>query len=42
VDQPQLQEAPLSSEVALETSTPSLGHSDPWDRFIAASAKSLI
>ena len=39
VDQLQLHEAPLTSEVALETSTPSLGHSDPSDRFIAASAK---
>ena len=39
VDQLQLQEAPLTFEVALETSTPSLGHSDPSDRFIAASAK---
>ena len=39
VDQLQLHEAPLTFEVALETSTPSLGHSDPSDRFIAASAK---
>jgi PIN domain nuclease of toxin-antitoxin system len=39
VDQRQLHEAPLTFEVARETSTPSLGHSDPSDRFIAASAK---
>jgi PIN domain nuclease of toxin-antitoxin system len=35
----QLHEAPLTTEVALETSTLSLDHSDPSDRLIAASAK---
>jgi PIN domain nuclease of toxin-antitoxin system len=35
----QLHEAPLTFEVALETSTLSLAHSDPSDRLIAASAK---
>jgi PIN domain nuclease of toxin-antitoxin system len=35
----QLNEAPLTFEVALESSTLSLAHSDPSDRLIAASAK---
>jgi PIN domain nuclease of toxin-antitoxin system len=35
----QLQEAPLTNEVALESSTLNLAHSDPSDRLIAASAK---
>jgi PIN domain nuclease of toxin-antitoxin system len=35
----QLHEAPLTTEVALETSALSLAHSDPSDRLIAASAK---
>ncbi len=35
----QLHEAPLTTEVALETSVLSLQHSDPSDRLIAASAK---
>ena len=35
----QLQEAPLTTEVALETSRLNLVHSDPSDRLIAASAK---
>jgi PIN domain nuclease of toxin-antitoxin system len=35
----QLREAPLTTEVALETSTLNLMHSDPSDRLIAASAK---
>jgi PIN domain nuclease of toxin-antitoxin system len=35
----QLHEAPLTTEVALETSVLSLEHSDPSDRLIAASAK---
>jgi PIN domain nuclease of toxin-antitoxin system len=34
-----LHEAPLTFEVALETSFLKLPHSDPSDRFIAASAK---
>src|SRR5947209_20070045 len=34
-----LHEAPLTFEVALETSSLNLPHSDPSDRFIAASAK---
>ena len=39
VERLQMHEAPLTFEVALETSTLSLAHSDPSDRFIAASAK---
>jgi PIN domain nuclease of toxin-antitoxin system len=39
LEQLQLHEAPLTTEVALETSTLSLTHSDPSDRLIAASAK---
>ncbi|HTU41603.1 MAG TPA: type II toxin-antitoxin system VapC family toxin [Candidatus Aquilonibacter sp.] len=39
LEQWQLQEAPLTNEVALETSTLNLAHSDPSDRLIAASAK---
>jgi PIN domain nuclease of toxin-antitoxin system len=39
VQQWQLQEAPLTVEVALETSRLNLAHSDPSDRLIAASAK---
>lgn len=35
----QLQEAPLTFEVALETSTLNLAHADPADRLIAASAR---
>lgn len=35
----QLQEAPLTTEVALETSRINLAHSDPSDRLIVASAK---
>ena|SRR5579864_4263957 len=35
----QLHEAPVTMEVALETPTLSLAHSDPSDRLIAASAK---
>ena len=38
-EQLQLHEAPLTTEVALETSSLSLVHSDPSDRLIAASAK---
>lgn len=36
-----LHEAPLTFEIALETSSLKLPHSDPADRFIAASAKVL-
>ncbi len=39
LEQLQLHEAPLTTEVALETSTLNLAHSDPSDRLIAASAK---
>ena len=39
LEQLQLHEAPLTTEVALETSTLGLAHSDPSDRLIAASAK---
>ena len=39
VEQLSLHEAPLTFEVALETSSLKLPHSDPSDRFIAASAK---
>ena len=39
VEQLHLQEAPLTTEVALETSALHLPHSDPSDRLIAASAK---
>ena len=39
VEQLQLHEAPLTTEVALETSALRLPHSDPSDRLIAASAK---
>jgi PIN domain nuclease of toxin-antitoxin system len=39
MQQLQLHEAPLTTEVALETSALSLAHSDPSDRLIAASAK---
>jgi PIN domain nuclease of toxin-antitoxin system len=39
VEQLQLYEAPLTFEVALETSNLKLPHSDPADRLIAASAK---
>jgi PIN domain nuclease of toxin-antitoxin system len=35
----QIQEAPLTFEVTLETSKLDLTHTDPSDRFIAASAK---
>lgn len=35
----QLHEAPLTTEVALETSTIGIPHSDPADRLIAASAR---
>jgi PIN domain nuclease of toxin-antitoxin system len=37
----QLHEAPLTTEVVLESSTLSLAHSNPSDRLIAASAKAL-
>jgi len=39
IEQLQLHEATLTTEVALETSTLRLAHSDPSDRLIAASAK---
>jgi PIN domain nuclease of toxin-antitoxin system len=39
LEQLQLHEAPLTTEVALETSRLNLAHSDPSDRLIAASAK---
>lgn len=39
LEQLQLHEAPLTTEVALETSTLNLAHSDLSDRLIAASAK---
>lgn len=39
MEQLNLNEAPLTFEVALETSTLVLAHSDPADRLIAASAK---
>jgi PIN domain nuclease of toxin-antitoxin system len=39
IDQLQLYEATLTTEVALETATLGLAHSDPSDRLIAASAK---
>jgi len=39
IQQLQLREAPLTFEVALETSTVELPHSDPSDRFMVASAK---
>jgi PIN domain nuclease of toxin-antitoxin system len=39
VEQLQLREAPLTFDVALETSALNLTHSDPSDRLIAASAK---
>jgi PIN domain nuclease of toxin-antitoxin system len=39
VEQLQLHEAPLTFDVALETFTLNLAHSDPSDRLIAASAK---
>jgi PIN domain nuclease of toxin-antitoxin system len=39
VEQLQLHEAPLTFDVALETSTLNLAHSDPSDRLIVASAK---
>jgi PIN domain nuclease of toxin-antitoxin system len=39
LEQLQLHEAPLTTEVALETSPLGLAHSDPSDRLIAASAK---
>jgi PIN domain nuclease of toxin-antitoxin system len=39
VGQMQLHEAPLTFDVALETATLCLAHSDPSDRLIAASAK---
>jgi PIN domain nuclease of toxin-antitoxin system len=35
----QLHEAPLTTEVALETSALGLAHIDPSDRLIAASAR---
>ncbi len=41
LEQLQLHEAPLTTEVALESSTLSLAHSDPSDRLIAASAKAF-
>jgi PIN domain nuclease of toxin-antitoxin system len=39
LEQLQLHEASLTTEVALETSSLGLAHSDPSDRLIAASAK---
>ena len=39
VEQLQLHEAPLTFDVAMETSALDLAHSDPSDRLIAASAK---
>jgi PIN domain nuclease of toxin-antitoxin system len=39
LEQLQLHKAPLTTEVALETSALGLAHSDPSDRLIAASAK---
>ena len=39
IQQLQLHEAPLTFEVALETATLNLAHSDPSDRLIVASAK---
>jgi len=39
LEQLQLHEAPLTTEVALETATLNLPHSDPSDCLIAASAK---
>lgn len=39
IERLQLQEATLTTDVALETSTLSLAHSDPSDHLIAASAK---
>jgi PIN domain nuclease of toxin-antitoxin system len=39
MQQLQLHEAPLTTEVALETSALGLAHSDPSDRLIAASAR---
>ena len=39
IEQLQIREAPLTFEVALETPSLGLAHSDPSDRFIAASAK---
>jgi|CZKD01.1.fsa_nt_gi PIN domain nuclease of toxin-antitoxin system len=41
LEQLQLHEAPLTNEVALETSILTLAHSDPSDRLIAASAKAF-
>jgi PIN domain nuclease of toxin-antitoxin system len=41
LDQLQLHEAPLTTEVALESSGLSIPHSDPSDRLIAASAKAF-
>jgi PIN domain nuclease of toxin-antitoxin system len=38
VEQMQLHEAPITFEVALQTSNLSVAHSDPSDRLIAASA----
>ena len=39
IEQMQLHEVPLTFDVALETSSLSLVHSDPADRLLAASAK---
>jgi|ERR1700683_135924 PIN domain nuclease of toxin-antitoxin system len=39
VEQLQLHEAPLTFDIALETSTLNLAHGDPSDRLIVASAK---
>jgi PIN domain nuclease of toxin-antitoxin system len=41
LDQLQLHEAPVTTEVALESSVLKIPHSDPSDRLIAASAKAL-
>lgn len=41
LDELQLHEAPLTTEVALESSVLRIPHSDPSDRLIAASAKAF-
>ncbi len=41
LDQLQLHEAPLTTEVALESSVLRIPHSDPSDRLIAASARAF-
>jgi PIN domain nuclease of toxin-antitoxin system len=39
IEQLQLREAPITYEVAMETTTVGLPHTDPADRLIASSAK---